>query len=275
MQEHSPTHKCNLTTKHQQMHTGTCETHTGVCGHKCTRACQPPLSTADTECLHTHTHLETYSRYRHVTGAYPLHLQRHMCSHMSTHAYWGVGVPTPRNAPMSTGPGPRVTETHPASQHRHLLCGILRTPASPQKVAPGSHLWDSTVSQLVTKPPPVPSQGASVSTNQEAVPYLPVSPTSQPGQTPTPLFFTLSRFPGPRGETEQHPPSPHIPFTPIPLAFFPLSSRPGLLWPAEWLTPLLSQRSSDAEDHLVLYPPLPPLWERPGSQEGWGGPMSP
>lgn len=204
MQKHSATHKCSLTTKHQQIHTGTCETHTGVCGHKCTRVCQPPLSTADRECLHTHTHLETHSRYRHVTGTYPPHLQRHMCSHMSTHTYWGMGVPAPWNAPMSTGSGPRVTETHPASRHRHLLCGILRTPASPQKVAPGSHLWDSTVSQLGTKPPPVLSQRASVSTNHEAVPYLSLS--HQPARTDTHslLLYTL-RFPGPRGETEQQP----------------------------------------------------------------------
>lgn len=118
--------------------------------------------------------------------------------------------------PVSTGPGPQVTEIHPASRHRHSVCGILRTLASTQKVAPGSHLWDSTAPQLGTKPPPVLSQEASVSTNHKAVPHISVSPTSQPGQTPTPYFFTLSRFSGPRGETEQQCPSPHIPCTPSP-----------------------------------------------------------
>lgn len=169
--------------------------------------CQLTLSTTDVEWWH----VEWYS------------------SHMSTDIYWGVRVPTPWNAPREHRPWPQVTEIHPASQHRHSVCGILRSLESTQKVAPGSHLWDSTVPQLGTKPPPVLSQGTPVSTNHEAVLHLSVSPTSQPGQTPTPYFFTPSRFPGLRGETEQQCPSPHIPFTPILLALFPFGSRPGLL----------------------------------------------
>lgn len=142
--------------------------------------------------------------------------------------------------PVSTGPGPRVTEMHPASQHKHSVCGILRTLASTQKVAPGSHLWDSTVPQLGTKPPPVLSQRAEHQSPRITVPYPSVSPSNQSGQTPIPTASRLPRFPGPRGEPEQQCPSPHIPITPIPLALFPFGNRPGLLQPAECLTPTSS-----------------------------------
>lgn len=139
-QECLPTHKCSLKTKCQQVHSGTCKTHTGVSGHKYTQVCQPTLRSADME-WHTHTHAHTHpcrpyqAHHATNTGTCLPHLQTYTCPCTC------LQINTQGLCSHSSECSPRVAPEFqgcPDSQHRHSPCGILRALAFPQKVAPGT-----------------------------------------------------------------------------------------------------------------------------------------